>query len=305
MEYRFERLTKENLGFVHQLYNEVFSSKINREELEGLFDTTIFGKYTIGFLAITEQDEPAAYYGVFPMIAQVEGMQVLVAQSGATMTASQHQKKGLFVQLAQLTFEAASKEGVKLIFGFPNQNSFPGFKNKLNWSFQGDLFKIQKKFRIFPLCEISAKYPVFRLLYASYLKLRLRNRHVSVEDVRFYDSIIIKSKEFLNYKLRNRNVQLISLNGFTFLVKSTPHLLIGDVSRFEQDQLNLFLSTIRQLAKTFLSRKVVFQFSDDHWLCTMLKGEHVTKSLPIGYLILDTSLKIERFSFTFSDLDTF
>jgi GNAT superfamily N-acetyltransferase len=83
-------------------------------------------------------DEPsarfAAIYASLPVFARIDGQKRLALQSLDTLTDRDFRGKGLFVQLAQQTFDAARSSGAAFIYGFPNGNSAPGFFGKLGWS---------------------------------------------------------------------------------------------------------------------------------------------------------------------------
>ncbi len=53
--------------------------------------------------------------------------------SMTTMVAESHRKFGLFTQLAQENYARATELGVDFVFGFPNAQSTPGFRKRLNW----------------------------------------------------------------------------------------------------------------------------------------------------------------------------
>jgi len=57
----------------------------------------------------------------------------LGAQIGDTFTDEDYQRKGIFVTLVNKTRSKAESAGVKLFFGFPNANSFPGYVKKLGF----------------------------------------------------------------------------------------------------------------------------------------------------------------------------
>jgi len=58
---------------------------------------------------------------------------------------------GLFLQLARLTMTACRQSGIRLLFGFPNQYSLPGFLEKLGW--RKETGWIVSGFRL-PICEL-------------------------------------------------------------------------------------------------------------------------------------------------------
>jgi GNAT superfamily N-acetyltransferase len=76
----------------------------------------------------------AALYAVFPVRLRVSGRQVLACTSLDTMTGGEYRRRGLFVKLAQRVFERCTREGLAFVYGFPNQNSAPGFFNNLGWT---------------------------------------------------------------------------------------------------------------------------------------------------------------------------
>jgi hypothetical protein len=67
------------------------------------------------------------------MNMQVGQESILGALSLDTMVHPDFRNQGIFVTLAKITFSEASKDGIKCVYGFPNQSSYPGFINKLDW----------------------------------------------------------------------------------------------------------------------------------------------------------------------------
>jgi hypothetical protein len=134
-EYMFERLTDQNLHDLQILIKDLYGREEPIENLIRKYDTSTWGVQYIGYIAYSKNREVAAYYGVFPVMLEIHGENILAAQSGDTMTHRHHQRKGLFIQLAYMTYELAKEVGIQFIFGFPNDNSFPGFQKKLNWKF--------------------------------------------------------------------------------------------------------------------------------------------------------------------------
>jgi hypothetical protein len=254
-------------------------------------------------MAVSADGEIAAYYGVFPIIGLKNNAPTLMAQSGATMTHPNHQKRGLFVELAKMTFEAAKQEGVSMIYGFPNENSLPGFQTKLNWNFQSTLKKVIIKTGEIPFCELASKSKIVKRVYRFILNRRISKLRVNPVDICFSSTSVHHSKLFLEYKLRNPDVLLVSLDGIDFLVKSSPHLLIGDVKSDLDMSPKKLREALIKLGRKFLAAKVVLQFTSNHWLAEMFESTEMQSSLPVGYLTLDKSeMEME---FNYSDLDTF
>lgn len=309
MEYRIEEISSNHLEHIAMLNAEVFGQKSSISELAKIFDTTCFGLYTIGFIAYSSDNEPAAYYGVFPIKMTVNNRCFLAAQSGATMTSPKHQKKGLFIKLASATYSRAAELGVELVYGFPNENSYPGFVKKLNWQFQGYISNHIWTNRTIPFCEISHRLKFLSSLYSSHVRARLKKFEIKHETLIPNSSDqfeILKNLEFFNYKKRNSRVFSIEINGFKMLVKPDVHLNIGFVEKFEEKRTRDFITTLHQLAKTLGCRKTVVKVSPNHWLNTALVAEHIPdRGLPIGVLPLKNNLELEQVEICYADFDTF
>jgi len=145
MEYELIRSNNDSLKDISKLYLDCFGIKVDESQLQEKYDTSLFELSFVGFLAYKNASDIAAYYGVFPVIAKVDGKEVLIGQSGDTMTASNHRKKGLFVTLAKKTYELAAENNMSFVFGFPNENSLPGFERKLGWEFYGRMQQYKLK----------------------------------------------------------------------------------------------------------------------------------------------------------------
>src|SRR5215212_6420813 len=119
-EYSIEPFALDKFLLMKELFKSAYETDIDLEYFNSKYDTRCLGHEVIGFIAIhTATKSPAAFYGVFPVKLWINGKEVLAAQSGDTMTHKDHRKKGLFVHLAQVSFETCRKKGIELIFGLP------------------------------------------------------------------------------------------------------------------------------------------------------------------------------------------
>ncbi|HSU27765.1 MAG TPA: GNAT family N-acetyltransferase, partial [Chitinophagaceae bacterium] len=138
-EYSIERLSADNLPDLSILYTEVYNRKPGAAYFQKKYDTGYTGlKYT-GYFAYDKEHRPLAYYGVIPCFVGYTEKIMLAAQSADTMTSPRHRYKGLFVELSNKTFALCQGSGIKLVFGFPNQNSYHGAVNKLGWKMTHEL----------------------------------------------------------------------------------------------------------------------------------------------------------------------
>ncbi|HEX9984308.1 MAG TPA: GNAT family N-acetyltransferase [Thermoanaerobaculia bacterium] len=85
-------------------------------------------------LAPPPSEVVAAIYAVFPVAVRVDGEVVRGAQSLNTLTDVRYRGKGLFIRMAKSGYDRCAKDGVTLVYGFPNGNSAHGFFQKLDWT---------------------------------------------------------------------------------------------------------------------------------------------------------------------------
>ena len=96
------------------------------------------GGEAVGFDAF-ESGELAAHYVCVPVEIALNGERKAALLSLNTATHPNHQGKGLFTKLAQLTFEHAAAEGFECVIGVANANSTGGFTKKLGFQLVGKL----------------------------------------------------------------------------------------------------------------------------------------------------------------------
>lgn len=310
--YRVIRNNETMYNYIVDLYRGCFGINISIHEVSNKYNTQSFGVSNVGYLAFHESGEVAAYYGVFPLEANIVGSIKSCAQSGDTMTSPKHQKKGLFVKLAEESYSLCSKLGIELVFGFPNENSFPGFKKKLNWRFTGNMQKFSISTYNFPFCELAFKFKFISPLYKIFTKYKIEKLVVdhSKEVINFHNttdnSYIQKNDNFFKYKMNNSSCKLISYDGFTFFIKAEGHLMVGDVEYFDGFDINKCLAALKRLSRKLLCFKIVFYFSKNHWMYLQLISIiEPHDSLPIGFRIISKEFAIEKFQFSLGDFDTF
>ncbi len=309
--YKTGQINDHSYTDIQKLYFLSFGIRESLDTIRTKYDTQLFGCKNVGVIAHHDGD-PAAYYGVFPIVLSWDEKDMLVAQSGDTMTAPAHQKKGLFTRLATETYELAEKVGVQLVFGFPNQNSYPGFKHKLAWRFNGFMQRFTLPVRTLPLCELAAKFSFLRPAYQKYVRGKLASYSLNPEsDLRGFDfsqtrGRIRKDKRFFSYKMARENVYLIEKDGYKMLIKVETHLFIGEIARIMESEVDGLLKSITKLAKMLKCKKVIFTYSSNHWMYPFLsKHLEADTSLPIGFFEINKDLDPSDIQFSNADYDTF
>jgi GNAT superfamily N-acetyltransferase len=304
--YRFERVSARNLADLLPIFESAFGSRPSFEKLAVKFDTTAFGAYTIGYIAYsTENNEPAGYYGVFPIRIRLNGNRVLAAQSGDTMTHKNHQGKGLFTTLARMTYEAAKEEGVALVFGFPNKNSAPGFFKKLNWQPLDQLNQHKIKIPTVPLSALANKAPWLQNIYDTFLPKQEPATENSVLESGLYG--VIHDSEFWEYKCRINKLFTIRTSSALFVAKVEKNLFIGDVKLSDTSDPKNTLRELIYFARMHGCHALFASGSPGTPLPLFFNASYEPqKGLEVGYLPLNIdSLDTTRFRFTMADSDTF
>ncbi len=73
------------------------------------------------------------HYTVIPAFLKANGNTVLSCQSVDTMTHKTFRRQGVFTVLANACYNELIKSNVDIIYGYPNDSSYPGFVKKLEW----------------------------------------------------------------------------------------------------------------------------------------------------------------------------
>lgn len=121
-----------------QLFQECFQRHGGDKAVEALrwqyLDTPPEGMYV--HFAVDQNHDPerlAAIYASFPVRFDFFGRSVRALQSLDTLVDKDYRRQGLFGRTANSVFERAKEDGVRFIYGFPNDLSARGFFGKLEW----------------------------------------------------------------------------------------------------------------------------------------------------------------------------
>jgi len=308
MKYSFERLNKGSLKHLVYLYERVFKIKTTTDFLEKKYNTAYTGISYIGYLAFDTENKPAGYYGVFPMMAEIDGAKILCAQSGDTMTHPNHQGNGLFITLAKLTFELAAKEGVKFVFGFPNNNSYPGFVKKLNWTFNEKINKIDIKVTTIPLAKVAKKLSFTNPLYRFYCNLFISKKKINESNFKNFKkdkNSILFSKEYLNYK-SYFNHYYMSGDGWQIVFKIDGLLWIGLLDCNDNDKIELIINKLKKLCMLLGIDKIMYLGSPNNFVLKQISSiQKPIEHYNIGFIKFDDDVQAEKMCYSSFDIDTF
>jgi hypothetical protein len=321
MDYDFRRIDASQISGLKELVRQIYGNKEpNSISLEEKFNTKSFGAEYVGYAAydshqkqiIANNEIPIAYYGVYPTLAKVEKSEILCAQSGDTMTHPNHSGKGLFTTLARMTYDLAKKEGVKFVFGFPNENSLPGFQRKLNWEFP---YKMKKFSRFIPTLPVGILKRKMKLHInpLSHICFKLANLFFDVvkpgelfsDQVKRANPYLIRDYRFWNYK--SNHTLFVRLDGIGVFLKFDGDLSIGDIiGNPTVNQVKKILRRLYFLAFLLGANRVRSYFSPNSNLSKILSPYgNVSSSLYFGFINFNSEFSPADLDLTFVDYDTF
>lgn len=126
-------LTHNSLALYEQIFANNNDPKL-AERLVWMHEKNPAQKNYFSIFLDEQANRPAALYAVFPVIFQQFGKQVNAVQSIDTITDINYRGMGLFKKLAIDCYQHAKADGVGFVYGFPNDQSAPGFFKSLGWS---------------------------------------------------------------------------------------------------------------------------------------------------------------------------
>lgn len=307
MSYRLQRVSADRIGDLQVLFKDAFNWRPSTEYLQRKYDTTRLGPGDLGYLSYAEDGVPAAYYGVFSARLNVNGTTVQGAQSGDTATHSQHRGKGLFTTLAQATYQLAAQEGVKVVYGFPNSNSYPGFVKKLNWTHTHDIDIFRIGVLTLPLSQAVYKWPVFKKLFNFWTRLFVASKKT---DARFEGSVVaaghsgvMRDEAYFDYK-KSKDKHLVNRKGTLIWLKFDGYLWVGDMQVTTPERFAADLRWLKRIAFFTGCDKVVFQASPGSALhAAVSKIAKPSSTMHAGGVVIDPSFKMDLHSLYFTGAD--
>jgi hypothetical protein len=309
-EYRIERLDKNKLKDIETLYKAVYGHEPEKNYFLKKYNTAYTGAQYIGYIAYNCENIPLAYFGVIPCFIQYNNKIVLCAQAVDAMTLSQYRYKGMFVELAKITFDLCKASGINFIFGFPNQNSYYGLVHKLKWK---EMTEAMDCFMIpvntFPVESLSQKFKWTKWIYKKYVKWVLRK--YSLLQAGVSNSVIAegfggvhRDKQYLQYKSYG-HAQVIKIGNAKLWIRIKNGLFIGDLNVAEHD-FDTVIDAIKKIAKRLSITNISFQSSPGTALHTLFAGKYKPiPSFPILFLNFGADLPLDKLKFTFADIDIF
>lgn len=314
-DYYVKKLERNLIPDICYLFAAAFKYKPSEAEIVQRHELCHGTQKYIGFIAYhKETNEPAAYYGVFPTYVKYLDRKILVAQSGDTMTAPKHQKKGLFIHLAKITFDYCTTIGIELIFGFPNENSYPGFINKLAFEELPKLENVSLFENKFEWCRFTASFKTLSNLHKHYLRLILllfsspgeafENSNSRLSHPVAY---VVHDDTYFQLK-KSPNKFLLKIKGINFWIKIAGNTIsIGDIDLHSDQLLAPAIKRLKWILRIGGYRFVSFTGSSSSYITGELKKLNMksTPSHPPIFLKISSDIPLETFAFVNADIDVF
>lgn len=311
MDYRIERISIKCYEDIISLYKDCFHAIIDKEFLNKKLNTSTFGISYLGYIAYDVHNKPAAYYAVYPCFLTNGKDRFLAAQSGDTMTHPNHRGQGLFVRLAQKTYELCKESNVRCVFGFPNENSYPGFVRKLNWQHVDDMRSFIVRVKSLPWVRVQKALPFLDKMHGFWCKLVLnlvpKGEVFNASTIGGGKIGIDHSREFFNYKAYGNN-KLIRLKKSTVWVKTDVSFLwIGDMSCKNEAEIIQTIKRLKRIAFFCGLTHLRITLSSDVFLETYFSqyGQIMEAKYPVGVLSFDEERDFANCKFVTGDNDTF
>lgn len=301
-EYSVTRLRKDNLGDLAILYSEVYKIVRSGDYFIKKYNTAYTGLENVGFIAYSKEGKPIAYYGVIPCFILFENELILAAQSADTMTHPEHRCKGMFTELSNITFDLCQQLNIKLIFGFPNQNSYPAMINRLGWIETEKISRFTIPVNTIPgrfFFQNRKKYQE-RILS----KLLLPQKGLLNSVIADGYAGIYRDNAYYQYKTFEKTY-VIKTRSADVWIKINKELVIGDIT-LTANRGKDFFDEIKTLAKELNLNKISFQVCSDCHLHDLFASCYKTiPSFPVLFKDFGSGLTLKKIKFTFGDIDIF
>ncbi len=300
-EYIIKRFSENDIGHLEQLYEVVYKKKRPPQYFLKKHNSAYTGTSHIGYIAY-KGELPIAFYGVIPCFIQYEGKKILAAQSADTMTHPEYRYKNLFFDLSNMCFDLCKQNGITIVFGFPNQNSYHG-AIKLGWQMTEimDCFKVPVHINLFEkiLSRIDKKEPD-----AALKKYDVNEQGIENSVIKDGFSGVLRDENYLQYKTYSKT-NVLKVADSKIWISTKNGLSIGDIDTKGND-FDTLINTIKKLAAKFGTGVVYFHACKETSLHKLFEGKfHSIPSFPVLFQNFNENIDIKKIKFTFADIDVF
>jgi len=123
---------------IFELYKNSFNDSIDEGMWQWAYINNPNGNPLVSLYF--DKDKLVGHYAAIPMIFLYQQEPLNAVLSMTTMVDISYRKYGIFIEQANEIYEKAEELGYKFVCGFPNKKSAPGFKKRLGWTLEEDLY---------------------------------------------------------------------------------------------------------------------------------------------------------------------
>ncbi|MCE7992766.1 MAG: GNAT family N-acetyltransferase [Roseivirga sp.] len=301
-------LNEDNMQDLAHLFLEIYGTKTEISFLKEKYMVDHIEMDCFGCLMYNQNDVPVGFQGAVPYRLEYKGKEFIGAQSCDSMTHPSYQGMGIFGFLAQRVDELLKAQGVKCIYGFPNQNSAKIFFSKLDWIQSGTMYHYGIATGSFPFGKILMRLGFLKSVYKRWrdgvisrqgkIITGLANSEQNMNSV-----TVVHDRAFFDYK---RNALVLKMKNGTVWLSPGAQILIGDFEVENREMLVGLLEELKRLARKIGVTQLSFQCQQGGINQQMLESiTPGTSTWEIGGKSFDMELSPESLLLTYGDLDTF
>jgi hypothetical protein len=306
--HRTERLSKENIHYLPELYEQINGNKIPTDFFLKKFNASRFEKSYYGYFAFNGSGKVIAFMGCILFAIELNGIKEICAQSCDSITLKEYQGKGIFKVLGKLTENLLKSEGINFFYGFPNEASAKTYV-KNDWECHGSVTGFKVPVKTFPREKVFRKIG-FGKLYDSFVKSRL-TKLLSSERIlpnSMQDKIhpaILRDKSFFEYKCFTPNY-IIEIGNVKVWMKIQSGMHIGDIDTLEENKLLETITGLKQIAKRLGVTSIILQYQEGSAQEIILKKHFESfLSWKLVFTNFSSKLPLDKFRVNYGDLDSF
>jgi hypothetical protein len=303
-KYLIKQMEEKDLPAVKELFLKVFQKKVSINYLKNKYNTSYIGIRYICSIAY-HKEKPIAFYGAIPQKFSKKKQEILVAHACDSYTLKNYQGQGLHYELAKFSYQIMKEKDIKFVYAFHSENTYQSTK-KLEWEEYTYINRFHLKIKTLPISKILNKLGLNNAYKIFYESKTSRENLLKIKNQNIDNFKQVFNTQFISYKNNFNNHYFIKIEGCIFWVKIDAIMLVGLF--YAPDEI-LLKSAIQKLKiKAFFLGipEIIFQIQPYSSADLQLQKVVVPKkSWLIGYLKFDSNIKIDDFTFTYSDLDTY
>ena len=270
MNYSIRRVQLSDMSELVKLIDTVFDERRTESQLQGKIFPFHFTGKAISAVAIDEQANVIAFWGLFPTTVILEGQKRWVAQVGDVAIHPQYRKGfQLFCELGKQVEDFAQEEDIDFLYCFlyGRDNAYPLIHRYLDYDLGPQVNGYYIKVNTYPSIYLRNIIGIRRLhAFFTSLLVRCMTRKGELEGTweRREGIQILRSAQYLDYKNTHSQIWIRSVGGNQLFLKHNKDGSLGVGDLLLDDDLQQVMKKIKRLAFCVGSRIIHFEFSKTH-----------------------------------------